>query len=209
MKRRISKEKLQLLTGVTVIFVLPQDSGMQHASMKLIGINPRASYAARGIENRAAYENFLKLSGDIALGEMVLCRAGFGKLISDTEDSLTVSLEPWKYEKEYKSSTDEYGNLISPHEKANIARWEPSLDDYEREEYSNTVPEEWKLTIENFHRSHNHSSPNMGDPAKRRHPVYRTQIEEKPRIYRYETWDQLWGEFQTAHKGIADQIRNP
>ena len=67
-----------------------------------------------------------------------------------------------------------------------MAIWDPSLDDYEREDRSETVPEEWKKAIEDFHRSHNHTSLNTKDPAKRTHPVYCAQTETKPRIYCYE-----------------------
>ena len=51
-------------------------------------------------------------------------------------------------------------------------------------------------------------SPNMKDPAKRTHPVYQTQTETKPRIYRYESWDQLWIDFEKQHQGFAYKLQN-
>ena len=139
---------------------------------------------------------------------MVVCRDGFGKLVSESEDSLTISLEPWQFEKTYSAVLDTEGDMGTARGQARLARWEPSLDEYEREERSDTVPAEWKEAIEKFHRAHNHTSPNCKDPARRQHPRYPAQKQEAPRIYRYESWDQLWSEFQKDSPGIANKIIN-
>ena len=99
MKRRINLEKLQVLTGLAALFVLPPHSGMYKTSCRLLGINRNSNYVARGLENRAACDKFLELTGDIETNEVVVCRDGFGKLVSESEDLLTISLEPWQFEK--------------------------------------------------------------------------------------------------------------
>ena len=167
---------------------------MYEASCNLLGINRQANYAARGLENRAAFEKFLKINGDIVPGEMVIFRAGFGTLLEEYEESITICLEPWKCEKLY-SSTDNDRILYPLRQKAKLEKWEPSLDNYERDERSYTVPQEWKNSIEELHRSHNHTLLNTKDPAKRRHPKFPAQIDKKLRIYRCKTWEQVWSEF--------------
>ena len=79
MKRRINLKKLQVLTGLAALFVLPPQSGMYKTSCRLLGINRSSNYTARALENRAAYDKFLELTGDIETNEMVVCRDGFGK----------------------------------------------------------------------------------------------------------------------------------
>ena len=50
MKRKISKEKLQILTGVVVLFVLPQDDrGSYVSSWKFLGINQQGNYNGNGL----------------------------------------------------------------------------------------------------------------------------------------------------------------
>ena len=74
---------------------------------------------------------------------MVVYRDGFGKLISESDESMTICLEPWKYKKVYTPSTENEGNAIgSPRQRARLARWEPSLEEYVRKEQSDTVPQE-------------------------------------------------------------------
>ena len=138
---------------------------------------------------------------------MVVCGDGLGKLINKSEESMAICVEPWKYKIVYTSS-DKNRNVCPPGHRARWARWEPSLDDYEREEQSDTVPKEWKKGIDAFHGSHNHTLPNTNDLAKRTYPVYRSQTETKTRIYHSETWDQLWSKFEKMHPGIADKICN-
>ena len=155
MKRRINKEKLSILTSVVALFVLPKDTGMVVSSCKVLGLNHKAKYTKCGFTNRNAFEKFMKLNGNIEVAEMVVCRDGFGQLKEITASSTTICLEPWQYERVYKPSSQ-----------SRMARWEPSLDEYGREERSDTTPEEWILAIDSFRRSHNHTSPNTSDPAK-------------------------------------------
>ena len=153
MRRRICKEKLQILTGVVALFVLPKESNMFGPSCKLLGLNPKAKYMKCGLDNRSEFDNFLKLTRDIVPGEMVLCRDGFGELKEKTNQSMTICLESWKFDQVY-----------NPPPKSRMARWEPSLDEYERIERSDTTPQEWKDAIDAFLRSHNHTSPKGGGP---------------------------------------------
>ena len=136
---------------------------------KLLGLNTQAKYMKCGLENRSEFDTFLKLTGVINPGEMVLCRDGCGELKEKTDQSMTICLEPWKFDRVY-----------TPPPKARMARWEPSLDEYERVERSDTTPQEWKDAIDSFLRGHNHTSPNTNDSAKRRHPTSQTQQEVKP-----------------------------
>jgi hypothetical protein len=48
----------------------------------------------------------------------------------------------------------------------------------------------------------------MKDLAVRCHPSNKALIQQRPPIYRYEMWDQLWSEFEKVQPGIADKIRN-
>ena len=109
MKRWINLEKLQVLTGLAALFVLPPHSGMHQTLCGLLGVNHKSNYVARGLENRAAYNKFLELTGDIETNEMVVCRDGFGKLVSESEDLLTISLELWQFEKTYTATLDTEG----------------------------------------------------------------------------------------------------
>ncbi len=55
-----------------------------------------------GLENLTAFDKILQLNEDIAIGEKVICRGGFGTLQEMNDESLTVSLEPWDVDKVYK-----------------------------------------------------------------------------------------------------------
>ena len=107
---------------------------MYKTSCRLLGLNRKSNYVARGLENRAAYDKFIELTGDIETNEMVVCRDGFGKLVSESEDSLTISLEPWQFEKTYSAVLDTEGEMGTARGQARLARWEPSLDEHQREE---------------------------------------------------------------------------
>ena len=112
------------------LFILPQDdSGSYASSCKLLGINQQGNYTARGLNNVAAYDKYLQLTGDIVTGDMALCRYFFGKLTSESKQSITITLEPI-----YTFGIDKYVTTCTPRKRARMERWEPSLDDYEREE---------------------------------------------------------------------------
>ena len=199
MTYRISKEKLCILTAVAAIFLPCKADKMHGTACGILGINKAASYTKHGMENRIAYDNFLKIKGDdIITGDKVLCRDGCGTLLAkDDNISITISLEPWEYHKTY-----------NPIGKARMARWEPDLDAYDRVERSDVTLSEWIEAIDTFLRKHNHQSPNTKDVISRRHPDHPAVKEEKVRVYRYESWNELWDTFQVEHPGIADKIRN-
>ena len=127
---------------------------------------------------------------------MVLCRYGFVEFTNEYKKSITITLDTWKYKRVYTFVEEQSGTACTPLKIARMERWEPSLNEYERDDISDTVPEEWKKAIEEFYCSHNHISPNTKYLAKRTHPVYSAQTETKPRIYCYKLWDQLWSQFE-------------
>jgi hypothetical protein len=65
-------------------------------------LNVRAKYVSFGLDNRAAFNQFHELTGDISIDEMVVCRDGVGVLKVKTLESVIVSIEPWQYDKEYR-----------------------------------------------------------------------------------------------------------
>ena len=171
LKGRLRKEKHQLLTGVTATLDVPQDERNLHfASIHLLGVNSKSKHMARALENCKAYNRFLKLSGDIEPREMVIYRDGYGKSVRQDSDSIVICLEPWTAKKVYVSTMNKDGIMQPHHQKARMARWEPSLNKYKREEWLDTVPTEREDVVHFFYMDHNHISPNVNGPAKRTHP---------------------------------------
>eukprot|EP00984_Skeletonema_dohrnii_P024294 scaffold13403_cov120-Skeletonema_dohrnii-CCMP3373.AAC.1 len=193
----------QLLTGVAALF-LPGTNDKQSESMRTcceqLGLNRKAEYTRKGRENRERHDEYVSLKGEeLKVGEMVTVRGGgCGEIHEMTSESITIHLLPWSSETTYK-----------PASKARARRLEPRLDEYERERRSDTTPIDWINTIDAFHREHNATSPNKKDIAILRHPQFPRQQKSAPRIYRYETWDELWGTFQTEHAHIAEKVMNP
>ena len=111
-------------------------------------------------------------------------------------------LKPWDTIVSYE--TEKYGMGG-----ARISRIEPSLMEDWREARVSTIPQEYKDEIDKFHRSHNATSPNTNDIAKRRHPLYPRQIETARRIYRMETWVELWAAFRKFAPHVAEKIATP
>ena len=122
----------------------------------LLSINQQSNYVKKGMENRILYDQYLSLEGDIAVGETVSCRDGYGTLQSYAENSLTINLQPW-----------ECASIYKPGKKARMTRWEPSLMWYKRLKRFDNVPQLWKDTIDSFMRSHNAVSPNKKDVITR------------------------------------------
>ena len=71
---------------------------------------------------------------------MLLCRDGFGSFTSESEQSITITLNPWKYERVYTFGKDKSGTACTPRKRARMEIWDPSLDYYKREDRSDTVP---------------------------------------------------------------------
>jgi hypothetical protein len=88
------------------------------------------------LDNQAAFNQFHQVTGDISVGEMVVCRDGIGVLKMKTLESVIVSIEPWQYDKEYR-----------PGSSARLARAEPPLDEYFCQKRSNTTPLEWIMQL--------------------------------------------------------------
>jgi len=101
------------------------------SSYKVLGLNHKAKYTKCGFTNRTVFKNFMKLKGNIEVGEMVVCHDGFGQLNEITALSNMIYLEPWQYKRVYKPSS-----------RSRIARRESSLDEYGREKRSDITPEE-------------------------------------------------------------------
>ncbi len=195
MSCRLEKEKLQFLTGVCVLFLLTGKS--TQSACTLFGLYVWAKYVSFGLDNQVAFNQFHQLTSDISIGEIVVCRDGIRVLRVKTLESVIVSIEPWQYDKEYR-----------PGSSARLAWAEPPLDEYFCQKCSNTTPLEWIDAINKFHQDHNPISPNMKDLAVCHHPSNKALIEQSPCIYRYETRDQLWSDFEKVQSGIADKIRN-
>eukprot|EP00957_Ditylum_brightwellii_P112526 8578313-Ditylum_brightwellii.AAC.1 len=53
MRKRITKEKLQLLTGIAALFLPKKTDKMHMPSCQLLGLNTRSKYVSIGLENRA------------------------------------------------------------------------------------------------------------------------------------------------------------
>jgi hypothetical protein len=98
MSCQLDKEKLQFLTGVSALF-LPIGKSLQYACT-LFGLNVRAKYVSLGLDNQAAFNQFHQVTGDISVGDMVVCRDGVGVLKVKTLESVIVSIKPWQYNKE-------------------------------------------------------------------------------------------------------------
>lgn len=195
-----SDHAIKLLTGVAGLFIPPSEQHSTIKCVKLLEMNHRSKYVTVGMENRKRLDEYFTFEGDIVIGEMVQCRGGFGTLkdINAADDSITISLHPWKADAIY-----------CPKSSARMVRYEPNLLDWERATRKDTVPQQWIDAIESFLLKHNHPSPNAKDQICKRHPKYPRQKIYAPVIYRYETWDQLWSEFKIEHPAIAAHIQNP
>ena len=90
-----------------------------------------------------------------------------------------------------------------------MARLEPALDFYNCNQRLDGIPQDWKNEIDQFHRQRNVISPNKKYHATRQHPLYTRQTQTAPKIYRYETWNELWDHFQQDHADISTKIINP
>ena len=166
----------------------------------LLSLNQQSNYVKKGMENRILYNQFLSLSleRDIAVGDTVSCRDGYGTLQSYNESSLVINLQPWECVSTYK-----------PGKKARMTRWEPSLMWYQRLKQYDTVSQLWKDTIDSFTRSHNAVLPNLKDIITRQHPKYPRQTQSAPCIWRWESWNEIWKDFQIKYSSIAAQIQYP
>ena len=107
---------------------------------KVLGINRNAKYVDKAFTNRDKFDQYIKLKGEIKVGERVECRGGWGTLMSrDVDGSCKIKLEPWgtitKYDKESK---------------ARLARLVPKLDVYDRQERIDAISEEDKELIDVF-----------------------------------------------------------
>ena len=75
----------------------------------LLGLNRKAKYITEGKNNRIAMNKYMKLSGDIAVGEEVVCRDGYGTLKAINNDrSIVITLKPWGSDETYKSYSGVY-----------------------------------------------------------------------------------------------------
>ena len=123
MKRRISKEKLNIFTVLVSLFVLSQDDDRSYAlSCKFLGVNRQGNYTACGLDNISVYDKYLQITGDIVPGEIILCRNGFGELTSEYEQSITITLKPWKYKMVYTFGNDKSGTACTARKRARMTR---------------------------------------------------------------------------------------
>jgi len=196
----ITTNSARLLTGITAVFLpnTEQSTASLRTCCGALGLNRQAKYAEEGLKNRKEHDAYVALKGsEIKAGDTVTCIDGYGVVKAISIDSITIELQPWSFDVAYE-----------PASKARVRRFEPQLDRYERQRRSDTTPIEWIHTIEHFHRKHNCTSPNRKDIAIRRHPTYPRQQQRAPRIYRYESWNEIWGAFKRQHSAIAARIMN-
>jgi hypothetical protein len=181
-----SSQWMQILTTISALFIPPPNKLSLRMSCDLFGLNRKSKYTKKGLDNRVAYDKYLKLNGDVNVGEMVWCRGGEGvlKAINLKDDSVTIILHPWECDVTYQPSS-----------RARMQRYEPNLMEWKKKRRSDILPTHFIHTIEAFHLKHNHPSPNAKDQLCWRHPDYPQQKMYAPAIYQYETWDQLWVEF--------------
>ena len=100
----------KVLTSVTAV-MMPSDCLANAGDMsrrdfcQLLGMNRKSKYFDIAIENRKQYESFLKLEGDIKVGEKVSCRASPEAIITSIEKDgpVVVTLLPFGTEKKFKS----------------------------------------------------------------------------------------------------------
>ena len=166
---------------------------------EMLGINRQAKYLIAAIANRKKYNASLDLNGEIAVGEMVVCRGGEGELIAREDDgSLTIKLLPWGTVKTNKSITA-----------AQMRRLQPSFNKYECEERSDVTPAAHKSTIEKFFRKHVPMSPEIKDTVKIRHLIWPTQYQEAQALHRTETMSELWSKFEKEHADLYGKYKDP
>ena len=120
LSKSASKSSLRLLTGIIAILVpVSVLQRLTNAKEKLdraanvmtkkqfcemLGINRQAKYLESAFANRLEVNKFMSLSGDIAIGDRIICRGGSGELVDTAENgSVTVKLLPWNTIKIYKS----------------------------------------------------------------------------------------------------------
>lgn len=104
-KGKQSAQALQLLTGVSSLFIPMSPSNVsKRKACNLLGLNRNTKYVKMGMENRLAFDKYLELEGDIAVGEMVQCRGGYGELKESNvhDDSIIISLHPWNCDTKYQ-----------------------------------------------------------------------------------------------------------
>ena len=144
------------------------------------------------------YDKFHSLSGEIQVGETVVCKDRFGELKERKGDSITICLHPSEYEVTYKFSAT-----------ARMRRFEPKLDYNERKPRKDQTPQEWIDRIDAFRRKHNHISPNRKDIDVRCDHRFPKKKQTAPQMYQYKPWNELWKAFQMEVPGIAAKIINP
>ena len=175
MTKSFSLGTARILTAVSAVLAPqsangPLDIISRRAFCDMMGINRQSKYVEAGFRNRALYETYLDLEGEIAVGERVSCRASPEGIFSrvDEDGTVTIALLPFGTEKTYPSRAA-----------ARMFRCEPKLDSYERDIRFDTTSEFVKETIESFFRRHVPIAPNKKSIAQRRHPLYPSQVEKK------------------------------
>lgn len=169
------------------------------AFSQMFGVNRDAKYLANGVQNRRAFNRYLELEGDIAVGEKVSCRGGSDATLigRDADGAVTIQLHPYETVKRYTSATS-----------AQMMRQQPSLISNDRGTRSDTTPSVDKELFDSFFRRQCALSPHKKDTVKQRHPDFRTQFLEKRRLIHYETLDEMWGEFKRQHPDLYERYGN-
>ena len=134
------------------------------------------------ISNRIAFNIYLEKDGKLEIGERASCAGSDDATIIAFGDdgSITTQLHPFETVKKYKN-----------HGCAKIVHWQPPLDEYSRDERSDSTSINHKRLILVFFMHKLPKSPNKKDTVKLRHPDFPTQFKEMRTMYRFETFDEL------------------
>ena len=89
-----------------------------------------------------------------------------------------------------------------------MVRWQPHLDDYSRDERSDVTPITDKRLIYAYYKRKLPESPNKRDTVTLRHPEFPSQVKTERKMYRFETFDELWAGFKKDHPATYDQYKN-
>ena len=205
LRRSGVKQSVHILTSFCAIMAPPSQESNKNAVFsrrqfcKLFGFNRNSKYLKMGIKNRRSFNNYLALKGEIKVGEKVCCRGSDdATLISlDNDGKVTIQLHPYETTKTYTSAA-----------RASMIRYIPRLDGYSREIRCDLTPEHHCRIIECFFRRNVPESPNTKDTEKKRHPIFRSQVIEKRRLVRYQTWQELWVDFGKQHPEVYEKYKS-
>ena len=192
----------KLLTGFCAIMFPGDDTEEASASIRhfsrLFGMNRQAKYVTIGLKNRRQFNEFIQRKGDLVAGERVCCAGSDDATVIQLEPDghITLQLHPFETVKQYKN----FGC-------AKVVRWQPPLDEYSRNERADITPCTDKRLIYTYFKREVPELPNKKDTVILRHPDFPSQFKEERKMYRFETFDELWAGFQKCHPTVYEKSK--